>query len=152
LSCRYDDQKERKYMRIAELEETKLAKTGQEYLALIASDADWIARTADDLSQLRDAKVGALGKLTQDEFDTFVSSLLFGGGGVASGSYKPLMSSLTISEIFEIFGRFGMSREYALSNLEFACVLGKGMGHADCEFDLWSFCASNCDIVVFPTS
>jgi len=137
-------------MRIATPEESKLAKTGQEYLALITSDADWIVRTADDLRQLRDSKVGALGKLTQYEFDTFVSSLLFGGGGVASGSYKPLMSSLTITEIFEVFEYFGMSREYGLRILEAKCVLPEGAGHADCEFEFWSFCASNCDIVIFP--
>jgi hypothetical protein len=137
-------------MRISPINESKLATSGQEYLYLLASDADWIVRTADDIRQLREANAGPLGKLTQYEFDEFVSSLLFGGGGVASGSYKPLMASLTITEIFEIFARFGMSRDYALRTLEYECVLQPGAGHADCEFSFWSFCASNCDIVIFP--
>jgi len=137
-------------MKIAALEEAKFAKTGQEYLDLIVSDAEWIARTADDLRQLRDAKVGAFGKLTQYEFDTFASSLRFRGGGVVSGSYKPLMSSLTLTEIFEIFGRFGMSREYVVRILEAKCLEGEGHGPGKCEFEFWSFCASNCGIVVLP--
>jgi hypothetical protein len=152
MFCSYF-QKESYHMRIATLEKSKLAKSGEEYRTLIASDADWIARTADDLRQLRDANEGSLGKLTQYEFDAFVSSLIFGGGGIASGTYKPLMSSLTITEIFEVFERFGMDRGYALTTLEAKCVQLPDMGHADCEFDFWSFCASNCgddDIVIFP--
>ena len=69
-------------MKIAAIEQSKLAKTGQEYLDLLASDTDWIARTVDDVRQLRVAGDGAFAKLPEDDFYAFLASLEFKGGGV----------------------------------------------------------------------
>lgn len=125
-------------MKIAAIERSSLAKTGPEYLDLIASDADWIARTVDDVRQLRVAGEGAFAKLPEDDFNAFLASLEFKGGGVAHGYYKPLMSSLTLEEIFEVFARFGISPEYTLRIHENKCSGGS------CVYEFWSFCASNC--------
>ena len=125
-------------MRITAIEQSKLAKTGQEYLDLLDSNADWIARSADDVRQLREAEHGAFGKLSQDDFNAFVESLEFARGGVVTGYYKPLMSSLTLTDIFEMFELFGMSREYFSRTLEAKCVDGEW------DFAFWRFCASNC--------
>jgi hypothetical protein len=42
-------------MKVNAIDKSKLAKTGQEYRDLLASDADWIVRSADDLLQFRGA-------------------------------------------------------------------------------------------------
>ena len=128
-------------MNIAEIEQAKLAKTDQEYLDLVASDADWIARSVDDVRQLRAAKEGPFAKVPDSDFEAFTASLEFKKGGVAHGYYKPLMSSLTITEIFQVFERFGMSRELTPRTLEFACAGGS------CSFSFWSFCASTRHVV-----
>jgi hypothetical protein len=128
-------------VKIAKIEESKLARTGQQYLDLIASDADWIVRSPDDLRQLRRSDEDPLAKLTDYDFETFESSLLFGGGGVAHGNYKPLMSALTLTDIFQVFARFGMSRDYVAEVQEAKCVGGV------CEFSFWNFCAANCSQV-----
>lgn len=123
-------------MTIAPIDKTRVASTGEEYLALIASDATWLARSADDVRRLR--ATGPLAKLSDYDFATFVSSLRFKDGGVMTGTYKPLMSSLAITEIFDVFERFGIAREYLPRLLEFECVGGS------CTFHFWYFCASNC--------
>jgi hypothetical protein len=125
-------------MKVATIEPSKLAKTGQQYLDLLGSQADWIARSADDLKQIRAAGDGPLAKLPEKDFYSFLESLEFKRGGVAHGYYKPLMASLTLTEIFEVFERFGLSREYTVRTLEAKCSGGS------CEFEFWSFCASNC--------
>jgi hypothetical protein len=101
-------------MRIAPIDRSKLAKTGQDYLDLLLSDDDSIARTPDDIRQLREAGDGPFAKMSEDGFRAFLDGLEFKAGGVGGGYYKPLMSSLSMSEIFEVFERFGMSRGYAL--------------------------------------
>ena len=125
-------------MKIEPIDRSRLAKTGQEYLYLLDSDADWIARTADDVKQLRTAGEGAFAKLPERDFNAFLSSLEFKGGGVAHGYYRPLMFSLTLSEIFEVFERSGMSQGYARETQEAKCDGGQ------CTFDFWSFCSSSC--------
>jgi len=102
--------------------------------------------------QLRINKIGPLSKLSEYDFEAFVSGLEFKGGGVAHGTYKPLMSTCTISEIFEVFGLFGMHRDYVVRILEAKCVLPPPnmSGIDNCEFEFWSFCSSMCGIVVFP--
>jgi len=127
------------------LDKSKLAKNDEEYLALLSSDADWIVRSADDLWQRRGIDGDPLAKLPEADFREFVESLEFKLGGVGGGSYKALMPSLTITEIFEIFERFGMSREYALENHEYECVNGA------LKFSFWSFCSSTCSAVKLPT-
>jgi hypothetical protein len=127
-------------MKIAPIDQTKLAKTGDEYLALLASNADWIVRTADDVRLLRWTGKGALAKVPSDDFHAFLGSLEFKRGGVAHGSYRPLMASLTITEIFEVLSYFGMGRGYAIRILEYSCTGG------DCSFDFWGFCSSACTL------
>ena len=126
----------------APIDKSKLAKNDQEHLDLLSSDADWIIRTPDDLRQLRATNEGPLAKLPEEEFQAFVDGLEFKADGVGGGSYRELMSSLTMSEIFEIFERFGMDREYALYNHEYTCVNGS------LEFSFWRFCSSTCHAVV----
>jgi hypothetical protein len=83
---------------------------------LLSSKADWIARTADDVRQLR--QDGPLAKLPEPDFQAFLAGLKFKNGGLAHGYYRPLMSHLALTEIFEVFMRFGMSRECAFHPLQ----------------------------------
>jgi len=123
---------------------TALAANGEEYLALLASDADGFARTADDVREMRGSGTGPLSKLSEEDFEAFLGSLEFKGGGLAHGYYKPLMSSMTLTDIFEVFEGFGMSQGYFLEIHEAKCSGGV------CEFDFWSFCASNCSSTTEP--
>jgi hypothetical protein len=126
-------------MRLAPVDKSKLARNGEEFRALLASDNDWLARSVSDVRQLRDAKDGAFGKLKDDEFEEFVGSLRFNNNGVSTGHYRPLMASLTISDVFEVFERFGMNNELALTTLEEVCENGR------CVFSFWDFCSPlNC--------
>lgn len=115
-----------------------LAETGAEFRALIASDADWIVRSQEDLHEFRDAGNNAHARVSDRDFHAFADSLEFKDGGVVTGSYRPLMASLTISEIFEVLESFGMSRRLSLETLENKCENGAWV------FDFWSFCSSNC--------
>jgi hypothetical protein len=109
-------------MNIAPIDRSKLAKNGDEYLALIDSDADWIVRAPEDLGQLREPGDGPFAKLPEADFRAFVDELEFKRGGVAGGSYKPLMASLTLTEIYQVFERFGWDREYTLETHDAECV------------------------------
>jgi hypothetical protein len=132
-------------MKISSIDRDKLAKTGEEYLSLLAAESDFLVRNEDDIRQLRDSGANALAQLPQRDFDAFLGSLKFKKNGVAHGSYRPLMFTLTISEIFEIFAYFGMAPEYALRTLEYECAGGA------CSFSFWNFCASNCAPVIEPS-
>ncbi|MGW7130129.1 hypothetical protein ACWGIA_17535 [Streptomyces bobili] len=128
-----------KAMKVAPIDATKLAVDGKEFLALVKSDADWIIRSEADLHQLRESDEDTVfASLPEPDFQAFVSSLKFESGGVCTGYYKSLMASLTLSQIYEVFSYFGMSREYFIETQEAACI-----GHG-CEFQFWSFCASTC--------
>ena len=108
-------------MKLGPIDKSKLANTDQEYRALVSSGADWIARAADDVKKLREAGDGPLAKLSEPNFQEFLARLQFKNGGFAGGYYKPLMSSLTLTEIFEVFERFGMSRECSIRSFDLAC-------------------------------
>jgi hypothetical protein len=130
-------------MQIGAVDKANLAKTDGEFLELVKSDVDWIARSADDMWQLRDAEFGPFGKLPEDDFREFVASLEFNGGGVVTGSYKPLMGSLTLTELFEVFECFGMSQELSVGTLDHRCV-NWGTENAECTFDPFDFCSPSC--------
>jgi hypothetical protein len=125
-------------MRANAIDKSKLAKTGQEFRDLAASDADWIVRSAEDLMQFRAAGDNAHSRVAERDYQAFVDGLEFRNGGVVTGSYRPLMASLTISEIFDVFESFGMDRGLALETQEAKCV------GSTCEFSFWSFCSSLC--------
>ena len=61
-------------MNVAPLDRSKLAKTGEQYLDLLLSDADWIVRTPDDLRQLRGSGDGPLAKLPEGDFEAFLTA------------------------------------------------------------------------------
>ena len=129
-------------MKIGTLDRSKLAKNGKEFIDLVASGTDEIARSADDVRQLRQSGQGALAKLSEDDFNEFLANLQFNEKGVITGSYKPLMSSLSLSEVFEVFENFGIDRDYLTSEThDSACVNGQ------CEFAFFSFCSSLCSTV-----
>lgn len=122
-------------MRIGTLERSKLAKNDQEFLDLHARNADGIARSPDDVKQLYEAKHGPFAKISEDDFNAFLASLEFDSSGrVVTGSYKSLMSSLTLNDLYEVFENFGMDRVYFSRNQESACVNGI------CEWTWGSFC------------
>lgn len=123
-------------MKRGPIDKSKLAKTDQEYIDLLASDADWIARTADDVRQLR--KDGPFAKLQESDFQEFLARLQFKNSGLAHASYKPLMASLTLTEIFEAFERFGMGRECFLRSYDLAC------GEIACHESPFDACFSSC--------
>ena len=125
-------------MKNGPIDKSKLAKTDQEYRALAAGNADWIARTADDVRQLRQSGDCPLAKLPERDFQEFLASLEFKGGGVADGYYKPLMSSLSLTEIFEVFECFGMSREYFISSSDYSC------SEYNCDNTPGAFCSHLC--------
>jgi hypothetical protein len=47
------------------------------------------------------------------------------------------MSSLALTEVYDVFERFGMSRGYALETHDVKCHSGS------CDFDFFSFCPSS---------
>jgi hypothetical protein len=122
---------------IKQRKDFRLARNGEDYLALLDSNADWIVRSKDDLLLLRRSEEGPLYKLSDKDFTAFVESLEFKRGGVAHGNYKPLMA-LTLTEIFQVFEYFGMDKEYVLRTHEYECAGG------GCSFSFWSFCSSAC--------
>lgn len=102
-------------------------------------------QSADDVRQLRAAGDTVISRLPEPDYRAFLSSLKFKGGGVAGGCYKPLMYTLTLTEIFEVFSHLGMGMELFLSSdsgscLECACP--------DCHFSFWDFCTSLCSTVL----
>ena len=125
-------------MQIGWIDKSNLAKTDDEFLELVKSDVDWIERSADDVMQLRQADFGPFGKLPEDDFHEFVESLEFNGGGVVTGSYRPLMSSRSLTELFEVFECFGMSEALFLSGRDHKCV-NQGTENAECRSSPFNF-------------
>jgi hypothetical protein len=119
-------------MKIVAIDKSRLAKTIEEYHRLLASEADWIARNADDVRQLRNKP--PFSTVPDRDFEAFVAGLVFGRGGIVGANYRPLMYSLTMSEIYEIFANFGIATDLATRSLEFKAA---GTG---CSFDFWSIC------------
>ena len=128
-------------METGSMDKSRLAKTDQELRDLVASEADWFVRTADDVRQLRAAGDNVLAKLPETEFLAFLASLRFANGGVAGGCYRPLMSTLTLSEIFQVFAHFGMSIELFTRDENDSCLECKC---PNCSFSFWDFCSSLC--------
>jgi len=126
-------------MKIEAHDRSRLAKTDQEHLALIASDADWFARSSVDVQALREAKEGPFGKLSEEAYNEFLNSLVFSQGGLASASYKPLMAELTLSDMNEVLGRFGIDTNLAADHDGFACT-----SPHTCTSATLSICMSNC--------
>ncbi|MFF4492402.1 hypothetical protein ACFY0F_39055 [Streptomyces sp. NPDC001544] len=133
-------------MKIEKIDNSRLATTAKELRALAASDADWIVRSSDDLRQLRAAGNNAIAKLPRTDFEAFVGSLKFANGGVAGGCYKPLMSTLMLSEIFEVFAHFGISAGLLAGQTERngSCQECECDESWKCSFEFWSFCSSLC--------
>ncbi|WP_128933996.1 hypothetical protein [Bradyrhizobium zhanjiangense] len=117
------------------IDKSKLANTEEEYRALVNSDANWIARTPEDVRKLRSSQESPLSKLSDADFEAFFTSLTYGNGGISGGSYRPLMGGLTIKEIFDVFASFGMAMKYALDNQEAKCQNGS------CVYEWGSFCS-----------
>jgi hypothetical protein len=132
-------------MNISTIDKSKLARTDQELVELAASDADWLARTSDDVRQLRGHVGNVFARLPEPDFRAFLSSLKFKNGGVAGGCYKPLMNTLTLSEIFEVFGHFGMSMQLFTDEATDSCM---ECACPDCHFSFWDFCSSLCAATV----
>ena len=86
------------------IDKSRLAKTDEEYLALHADNTniDWLVRSAEDVQALRDAKVGPLGKLSEENYSAFFNSLQFSKGGLATMNYKPLMAELEFKDVNEM--------------------------------------------------
>ncbi|MFJ8675678.1 hypothetical protein [Streptomyces sp. NPDC093589] len=59
------------------IDESKLARSGSEYHALVSSGADWIVRSPDDLRQLHSHGASPLAKLPEYEFEAFLSGVEF---------------------------------------------------------------------------
>lgn len=128
-------------MNITTIDKSKLARTDKDLLDLAASDADWFARTSDDVRQLRKEPGTVFAKLPEPDFRAFLSTLKFNGGGVAGGCYKPLMNTLTLTEIFEVFNHFGMGMELFVDDSTDSCL---ECACPDCHFSFWDFCTSLC--------
>jgi hypothetical protein len=124
-------------MQITQMDKSRLAKTDKELRSLASSDADWFARTADDVRQLREVGNNPFAKLPETDFNAFLSTLTFENGGLAGGCYKPLMYTLTLSEIFEIFAYFGFSIEMLTRDDSGGCLECKP---SDCSFSFWDLC------------
>jgi hypothetical protein len=126
-------------MQIGSIDKSNLATTDDEFKELVKSDVDWIARAADDVSQLREAQYGPFGKLPEDDFREFVESLEFKGGGLSTGSYEPLTRSLKWTEVLEVFECFGMSRELFDDSRDERCVRDECIGSQG------SICSIQCE-------
>jgi hypothetical protein len=131
-------------MQIGSMDKSKLAKTDDEFLRLVESEVDWIARSADDVRQLREAEFGPFAKLPEDDFRAFLESLEFNRGGVSTGSYRPLMGSLSLTELFEVFECFGMSQELVLEGRDRECTQVGEPPAGECRPKRGAFCTVFC--------
>ena len=126
-------------MKIGAIERSQLAKIEQEYLALLASDADWFARSEADVQALRDAKEGPIAKLSEEAYNQFFNSLMFSQGGLATMNYQPLMKELTLKEMGDVFGNFGIDLSLAQDHDNNRCT-----SPHNCTPASWCICMSNC--------
>jgi hypothetical protein len=72
-------------------------------------------------------------KLPRPDYQEFVDSLVFNNGGVAGGCYKPLMYTLTLPEIHEVFAHFGMSMQLFTDDTQESCLECRFSGNG-CSF------------------
>lgn len=131
-------------MPLTEIDRSRLATTDEAFRKLMQSDADWIARNADDLRTLRARdKKSALARLTPETFEAFVGSCKFSERGIAGGDTGILLRELGVKTALSVFEHFGASPELALGWQEQACVDGV------CSWNFWHFCSHvNCVEVV----
>ncbi|MFH9014968.1 hypothetical protein ACH4C6_26775 [Streptomyces sp. NPDC017943] len=126
------------------IDRSRLARDEKEYGALLASDEDWFARTAEDVKRLRESRRSPLSDLEYEDYKQFADSLRFRDGGLVSGNYKPLMS-LPLTRIFEVFESFGISRQLLAEepteregcDVHLEC---RELAPGVCEFNFWSYC------------
>jgi hypothetical protein len=131
-------------MRIVKSDHSKLARTDQQLRDLAASDADWFVRSVEDVNQLRETDDHPLAKLPAEDFRAFVDGLVFRKGGVAGGTYKPLMNTLNLPGIVEVFASLGMHMELFSDEANSSCQECACSPQGTCDFDFWSFCSSLC--------
>ncbi|MEV7547714.1 hypothetical protein [Streptomyces sp. NPDC089915] len=124
------------------IERGRLARNTKEYHDLLASQEDWFARTPEDVEKLRKNRHHPLANLSHEEFKSFREGLTFRSGGMIAGYYKPLMS-LPMTQMFEVFESFGLSREFFTDeehSREDCCLEYRMIAPGVCEFDFWSYC------------
>ncbi|SSV52240.1 hypothetical protein [Acinetobacter nosocomialis] len=126
-------------MNIQKINSSLLANTNEEYLALLASDADWFIRSIEDINNLKVAKIEPFTKLSEVNFEKFVKSLTFSQGGLGHANYQPLMEELTLTEIFNIFSYFGLGIIKVLDYADMRCS-----GPSTCVSQNFSICTSSC--------
>jgi hypothetical protein len=131
-------------MKIEKVVQSRLARTDQQLRQLISGNEHWFVKSIEDVWQLREARDTPFAKLPEPDFFAFVASLHFKNGGVAGGCYKPLMNTLRLPEIFDVFAHFGMSMELFISEENDSCQECK-CGGAGCSFSFWDFCSSLCN-------
>lgn len=131
-------------MKIEKVIQSRLARTDQQLRQLITSNEHWFVKSVEDVWQLREARDTPFAKLPEPDFYAFVASLQFKNGGVAGGCYKPLMNTLRLPEIFDVFAYFGMSMELFISEENDSCQECK-CGGGGCSFSFWDFCSSLCN-------
>ncbi|MER7477410.1 hypothetical protein ABTX60_07105 [Streptomyces sp. NPDC126510] len=133
-------------MKSTEIDRNRLAKNEKEYADLLASDEDWFARTAEDVERLRVSRQHALSNLSYEDYKEFLDSLAFRNGGMVSAYYKPLMS-LPLTQIFEVFESFGLSRQFIAEepteregcDVHLEC---RDLAPGVCEFSFWYYCVN----------
>ena len=101
-------------MKLQKIDHARLASTDQEYLDLLASEADWIIRSNDDLLSLRSSGIEPFAKLSDIAFKEFVDSIMYSQGGLGHADYSSVMKELAITEIFELFAYFGLGSSQLL--------------------------------------
>ena len=126
-------------MNIQNINSSLLAKTNQEYLDLLASNADWFIRSVEDIYNLKTAQIEPFTKLSEVNFEKFVDSLTFSQGGLGHADYQPLMAELSLTEIFSIFAYFGLSPIQVLDYQDKRCS-----GPSTCSTQNFSICTSSC--------
>lgn len=126
-------------MKVQALNKNLLAKNDNDYLALLASNADWLVRTPSDLTTLRAANIGPIAKLSQTSFDEFTGSLKFSQGGLGHANYKPLMKDLSLTEVFDVFAHFGLSPGVLLDHADKKCA-----SPGTCTSSMFDICTSSC--------
>lgn len=114
-----------------------LARTAEEFNDLVASDAEWVVRSTEDLDKFRDEEGSPLAKLDDAAYREFSDSLHFHDGGIGGGTYRPLMS-LPMTDIFKVYNRFGLGDELALRMHESVCQDGEW------NYSFWDFCSPKC--------